>query len=217
MMSDYRELLLGCGHSRVKRIPTVEGGREWHNLVTLDLNPDTKPDVLTNLDTLNSWVIENMSMDEIHECLDPIGFVCGTDLVKTIWSHIKDDYFDEVHAYEVLEHLGQQGDFKSFFSHFSEIWRILKPGGLLCATCPSRFSEGLWGDPGHRRVITGMSLIFLDQEQYNRQCDRSNPTPMSDYRSVYKSDFMIVDAYDDRRTFSFKLRAVKPSRISASK
>lgn len=208
-MSDYRELLLGCGHSRAKRIPTQEGGREWHNLVTLDFNPEVNPDVICDLDLITDiggkkyWCALDYWGKEVPSCIDPKGCI------------IRPDYFNEVHAYEVLEHLGQQGNHQLFFMHFSEIWRILKPGGLLCATCPSRFSEGLWGDPGHRRVITGLSLVFLDQEQYSRQCDRELPTAMSDYRNVYKADFQLVDSHDDRRTFSFVLRAVKPSRWNA--
>ncbi len=37
----------------------------------------------------------------------------------------EDNTFDEIHAYEVLEHLAQQGDYKFFFAEFSEYWRIL--------------------------------------------------------------------------------------------
>ncbi len=36
-----------------------------------------------------------------------------------------DNEFDEIHAYQVLEHLGQQGDYKLFFAQFSEFWRLL--------------------------------------------------------------------------------------------
>ncbi len=45
----------------------------------------------------------------------------------------EDNYFDEIHAYEVLEHLAQQGDYEFFFSEFTEYWRILKDGGLFFA------------------------------------------------------------------------------------
>ncbi len=195
-MSDYRELLLGCGHSRAKKIPTGDwnpnGGNSWHNLTTLDNNRDVKPDILCDLD--------NSAFKWGHR--DPQG------------KHhpIAGDSYDEVHAYEVMEHLGHQGNHHAFFLHFSEIWRILKPGGLFCATVPSRFSEGLWGDPGHRRAIVPMSLVFLDQSQYTLQCDREKPTGMSDYRSIYTADFRVLDQHDNRNTFYFVLQAVKPSR-----
>ena len=49
----------------------------------------------------------------------------------------EDNTFDEIHAYEVLEHIGQQGDYKMFFDQFSEFWRILKPNGVIVGSCPS--------------------------------------------------------------------------------
>ena len=47
------------------------------------------------------------------------------------------DTFDEIHAYEVLEHVGKQGDYIFFFAQFSDLYRILKPNGLLVAMSPS--------------------------------------------------------------------------------
>ncbi|MCK5346556.1 MAG: methyltransferase domain-containing protein, partial [Candidatus Heimdallarchaeota archaeon] len=61
-----------------------------------------------------------------------------------------DDIFDEIHCYEVLEHLGEQGDHEFFFDQFSEFWRILKNDGLFIATVPAWDSEWAWGDPSHR-------------------------------------------------------------------
>ena len=123
----------------------------------------------------------------------------------------EDNSCDEVHAIEVLEHIGDQGDFRTFFSQFSEFWRILKPGGFLCASCPSLTSRWLWGDPSHRRVIAPESLTFLIQPQYTRQV---GTTPMSDFRDVYKADFDLVYSDDDEQNFRFILMAVKPSRIT---
>ena len=47
----------------------------------------------------------------------------------------EDNSFDEIHGYEILEHLGQQGDAKSFFAHFWEIYRILNPLGTWQLRC----------------------------------------------------------------------------------
>jgi SAM-dependent methyltransferase len=123
------------------------------------------------------------------------------------------DTFDEVHAYEVLEHLGRQGDVERFFYTFEDIYRVLKPGGYLAATVPSRFSPYLWGDPGHTRAILPESLHFLRQTNYG-QCDGAHPTPMSDYRSIWKGDFDVVRSDDDHRLHRFILQAVKPARRS---
>ena len=43
------ELLAGCGASRGKRL-CLDGRWEWRELVTLDINPDHKPDVVWDLD-----------------------------------------------------------------------------------------------------------------------------------------------------------------------
>lgn len=188
-MSDYRELLLGCGFARTKCLVPPGRPKDWVNLHTADINPAAKPDYLINLDREN-WSYAK----DLNEA--------------AIWQ-LPADHFDEVHAYEVLEHLGQQGDVASFFSTFHNIWRILKPDGLLCATTPSRFSAWLWGDPGHRRAILPESLAFLDRSQYTKQLGL---TAMSDYRHLYRGDFSIVENSDDRSTHRFILRAHKPMR-----
>lgn len=121
-----------------------------------------------------------------------------------------DNFFDEVHAYEVLEHTGAQGDYKFFFKQFEEFYRILKAGGHLLATCPSRHSPWAFGDPSHTRIIQPESLVFLCQPQYDMHVGK---TMMSDFRWLYKADFDIVWVSDDKETFRFILKAVKPSRI----
>ena len=117
-----------------------------------------------------------------------------------------DSTFGEVHAYEVLEHLGQQGDAVAFFAHFSELWRVLTPGGLLCATVPAWGSPWVWGDPSHRRYIGPESLVFLSQKEYVKQV---GVTPMSDFRHIYSADFEPVWGQVNEGTFAFQLRAVK--------
>ena len=120
------------------------------------------------------------------------------------------DTFDEIHAYEVLEHTGQQGDYRFFFDQFSDFWRLLKPDGLLLGTSPALDSRWLWGDPGHTRAITPESFMFLDQLCYSERVGRS---PMSDYRNLYHADFKLVFNQTSDGTFRYILQAVKPSRI----
>ena len=117
-----------------------------------------------------------------------------------------DDEFDEVHAYEVLEHCGHQGDWRFFFLQFEEFWRILKPGGYFCATVPMWHSPWAWGDPGHTRIITAGTLAFLDQTEYDKQVGE---TPMSDYRGWYKADFEQFGVQESEHTLGFVLRARK--------
>lgn len=133
---------------------------------------------------------------------------CGADVLHDLnvvpWP-LPDNEYDEAHAYEVLEHLGRQGDAKSFFETFYEIWRVLKPGGLLFASVPMWDELWTWGDPSHTRVINRGSIQFLSQEQYRIQVGK---TAMTDFRHIWKGDFEIVDMKEGPG-FVFVLRAIK--------
>lgn len=204
-METYRELLIGCGRRREKRLALPGEPLEWKNMLAVDNNMLVKPDAYCNLER-TPWSFSSPKLDFY-------------DLFRDVVSEslfALNDVFDEVHAYEVLEHLGSQGDAPSFFDVFSEIYRVLKPGGYLFATVPSRYSGWLWGDPSHRRAILPESLVFLDQAQYAAQLDGPNGarTMMSDFRHIYKADFKVIHATDNHQQFVFILKAIKPSRIS---
>lgn len=124
-----------------------------------------------------------------------------------------DNHFNEIHAVDILEHTGQQGDWRFFFAQFSEFWRILKPGGYFVGACPKWDSVWAWSDPGHTRMISTHSLIFLDQSGYGQV----GTTPMTDYRHVYKANFRTMVTTEDvpngpghsEDKWGFVLRAVK--------
>jgi predicted SAM-dependent methyltransferase len=124
-----------------------------------------------------------------------------------------DNQFDEIHAYEVLEHTGAQGDYKFFFAQFTEFWRILKPNGMLFGTCPHWKSVWAWGDPSHTRVIQKEQFMFLSQQEYKNQIGK---TPMSDFRYIYQADFETEMVQETEVHLLFALKAIKPSRIRES-
>jgi len=117
-----------------------------------------------------------------------------------------DSSFDEIHMYEVLEHLGTQGDYKHFFAFFTEVARVLKPDGLFIASVPAMTSPWVWGDPGHTRAIPPEMLTFLDQEEYTAQVGK---TPMTDYRGIYKANLKRALLQEQQSVFMFVLKNVK--------
>lgn len=121
-----------------------------------------------------------------------------------------DNSFDEIHAYEVLEHTGRQGDYRFFFAQWSEFWRILKPGGMFCGSVPLPTDKWAWGDPSHTRLVTKEQFVFLDQSEYSRQVGVSR---MSDFRWLYQADFDLKWTEESNGTLYFALCAVKPSRV----
>lgn len=152
-----KELLIGCGHSRDKRLG-IEVHGEWANLVTMDMSAHVDPDVIHNLDVF------------------PYPF--------------DDCEFDEIHAYEVLEHCGSQGDFRYFFKQFREFYRILKPGGTMMITSPNWNGKWAWGDPGHTRIIGFEQLIYLDRSVIEQ--NRKDKTSMTDYGDLWQGDLRII-------------------------
>jgi len=169
------ELLIGCGSDKGKR---------------LKANP-TDADTWSSLTTLD--YNEDHKPDVVWDLTSPSGLPFEANT------------FDEIHAYEVLEHTGAQGDYKFFFWQFSDFWRVLKPNGYLLATCPSRHSVWALGDPSHTRVMQKEQLVFLEQWRYVAV----GKTSMSDFRSIYKADFEIIAANEDEDTFRFILKAKK--------
>ena len=167
-----RALLLGAGNNRTLKMGVgLEPVPE--EIVTLDMDSATKPDILHNLD-VHPWPVFS-------------------------------DTFDQVHAYEVLEHLGQQGDWRGFFDDFAEIYRVLKPGGYLVFSCPLPESVWAWSDPGHTRIISLESLTFLDQDSYAQV----GKTPMTDYRGYWKGNLKLVGHQKTEHNLFAILQAVK--------
>jgi predicted SAM-dependent methyltransferase len=153
-----------------------------------------------------SRIIKDLSFGN-QEFENPVRLDINTDhkpdIVWDLTVHplpFKDNEFDEIHAYQVLEHLAYQGDYEFFFKEFTEYHRILKPGGFFMASVPN--GVWTWGDPSHRRSITKETLTFLDQDSYKQVGE----TTMSDFRYLYKADFKVVYTNENENGFYFVLQ-----------
>lgn len=127
-----------------------------------------------------SWTGELITLDMNPDC--------GADVVHNLDVRplpFKDEQFDELAAYDVLEHLGRQGDWRSFFEEFAEYWRILKPGGLFGIMSP--IGNDWHADPGHTRFISEWWFRFLDQDWYADALARG--MAVTDYRWFWKRSF----------------------------
>ena len=148
--------------------------------------------------SLGNGTFENVTRLDINPMHSP-------DVLWDLIVHplpFQDEEFDEIHAYEVLEHLGSQGDSDFFFAEFTEYARILKPNGVLFASVPDVHSPWAWGDPGHRRIINHETLIFLDQTYYWQV----GATSMTDYRNIYKADLRLIFEQVANGKFYFALQ-----------
>lgn len=174
----HKTLLIGCGSSRKRKI-------------RLPGDPDDSSQWPGDLVTLDCETVHGA--DVVYDLNDlPLPFgMCA---------------FDRIDAYEVLEHCGRQGDARFFFNQFDDFWRMLKPGGHLCATVPRWDSPWAWGDPSHTRIISEHTLVFLDQSEYEKQVGKS---PMTDFRHLYGGDFEIVHLEKTEHQLLFVLRARK--------
>lgn len=163
-------LLLGCGHSRVKKVYLDENPEWVKPLVTMDMGADCSPD--------HVWDLENR----------PLPF--------------EDNTFDEMGAFDVLEHIGRQGDWRGFFDEFAEYHRIMKPGGLFYIIVP--LGEDRFADPGHTRFFSATWFAFLSQKEIERNLAEGRP--ITDYRWYWKKDFDILFVDQSSHHLSVVLR-----------
>lgn len=119
----------------------------------------------------------------------------------------EDDTFDEIHAYQILEHLGSQGDYKFFFSEFNEYWRIIKPNGIMHIVVPEWNKIWAWGDPGHTRILPSVFYYFLEKESV--ELNKQIATSMSDYDQYRDCNWRCLASNGWGENHYTKLRAIK--------
>jgi hypothetical protein len=142
-------LVLGAGRSDIQRIavqPQECNGpfsANFERVITVDSDASAEPTLV----------------------LDLTSFLWGFDIRRT------HGMFPEVHAYEVLHLLGDplRAPSEVFFTLWRNIWEVVEPGGLVCATTPWWESKWVFQDPSAigSQVYTPEKLWYLDQAGVN--------------------------------------------------
>ncbi len=145
-------LLLGCGNSHDKRIKFAGDEDEDNIIGPGSPYPEFKQYARLHLHDIDPELEEKYGA-QMHDL----------NVFPYPW---KDEQFDEIHAYEVLEHCGRFGDGKFFFDQFNEFWRILKPGGYFMLSVPTWDAEVAFGVPDHCRILTPGTFQYLSEEYY---------------------------------------------------
>ena len=111
------------------------------------------------------------------------------DLEQTPWPWA-DDCAEEVRFIHSLEHMGQ--DTKVFLAIMTELYRILRPGGVAVIHVPHPRHDNFLGDPTHVRPVTSQMLKLFDRE-LNESWGRDGyaNTPLALYTGV---DFYLEDS-----------------------
>jgi len=118
--------------------------------------------------------IEGFLNVDFVQCTDDAGNTY-TDIITDITKDrlpFENDSVDEIACYEILEHLGHErnnyAQQDALIFAMNEMWRVLKPEGILKGKSPREDGPNVWADPTHQRVITAdMFDYFCGVNKYN--------------------------------------------------
>jgi len=116
---------------------------------------------------------------------------CGADVVwdmENLPLPFDAETFDEIGAYNCMEHWGRQGDWRGWFAEMAEYHRILKPNGTMGIVVP--IGDDALADPGHTRMFHANYFGFLNQAFYDR--NEVAKSCFTDYRWYWKLNFAIL-------------------------
>ncbi len=100
---------------------------------------------------VNLDIIKRQGVDVVHD-------------VNRFPYPFKTSYFDEIYASHLLEHA------EDVLKVLEELYRILKPGGMLIAKVPYFSSSGAFQDPTHRHFFSDdTAKYYIVQNSYNRK------------------------------------------------
>lgn len=118
---------------------------------------------------------------------------CDPDVLMDIetfpWP-FEDDQFDRILMKHVLEHVG--ATFQDFRAVMRELYRVLKPGGVLEIHVPHFRHDTYWSDPTHVRAFTPLTFEMMSKAKNDDWiARRANYTMLAYALGV---DFEVVNA-----------------------
>lgn len=139
----------------------------------------TKLNLGCGFDKRDGW----LNVDNFVEC-DPDRML---EIERTPWD-LPDDAFDEILMKHVLEHVG--ADFTTFAAIMRELYRVLKPDGVLEIHVPHVRHDTFWSDPTHVRAFTPLTFEMMSKRRnLEWVAAKANYTMLA---LVMKVDFEVV-------------------------
>lgn len=132
----------------------------------LDLGGGMNPRNPYNRNVL--YCIDLQAADQ--SCLPPQVIYCRQDFVIHPLP-FESNFFDSLSAFDVLEHVPRQllsGDGEliyPFINLMNEVYRVLKPGGLLLAATPAYPHPDAFQDPTHVNFMTNKTVGYFSGDK----------------------------------------------------
>ena len=143
---------------------------------------------------------------------------CSGDNILNCWVGfepipLQDSSAEFVTAYDFLEHIPRfaikDKPFNPFIDTMSEIWRILKPGGIFFARTPAYPSAAAFQDPTHVNIITDQTVSYFA----SRPCPDGSLIdpwgPPLGKRYGFKGEFTLIKQWWDTTHLCWQLKATK--------
>lgn len=118
---------------------------------------------------------------------------CSPDLLLDIQTSpwpIQDDEYDYVLMKHVLEHVGES--FAGFRAIMRELYRVVKPQGLIEIHVPHYRHDTWWSDPTHVRAFNLLTFKMMSKHQNDEwMANKANYTMLAYVMGV---DFEVAEA-----------------------
>jgi SAM-dependent methyltransferase len=143
---------------------------------------------------------------------------CSGDNILNCWVGFEPIPLEEstaefVTAYDFLEHIPRFAikdiPFNPFIDTMSEVWRVLKPGGIFFARTPAYPSAAAFQDPTHVNIITDQTVSYFASRPCPDGSFIDQWGPPLGKRYGFKGEFTLIKQWWDTTHLCWKLRAIK--------